>query len=558
MRFLVAIGLFIVALALSLTGLAQRTVWAPPSQYSVTLQSNSKAPYLELPASLISLHAGDPVVTASSGGKVFLASGRDSDIAAFIGQSTFASVVKKDGKYSTQDTLGSLPPVNPAGSDLWRAEKLDSVSATLKVQAKHAGAVLVASDGVNAAPANVRLVWKTNYDPLWANVLIGAGVVLLVVAAWITFSVFRQMRINRGPRRRTPKAPRPPRYRYRSVFGKPVRGRRAVRFTALAATGLTLITVTGCTPTKPVAESSPTATAQTQPVSLLGGQVKRILADVAGVAKDADTSLNKDALADRFAGPALQVRLTNYQLRKLNHRIAAMPTVVAKPIKFSLPAASNIWPRTIMAVTDEKGDTTLPQMIVMQQDTPRTNYKVWYTIRLMPGAKIPAVPPTATGAIMVDPGSLFLKVSPNKLPAIFGEVLNLGQSSVASQMFNLNNQFYKQVSEAQIAQQVKLKKATIKFKHLLADPNVISLSTSNGGALVAVYQSDVSIIKPTKAGSAVSVGADEKLLLGANGSTRGIKSTYGDMLLFYVPAIDDPLKIVLIGASQGLISVVSL
>jgi hypothetical protein len=65
-------------------------------------------------------------------------------------------------------------------------------------------------------------------------------------------------------------------------------------------------------------------------------------------------------------------------------------------------------------------------------------------------------------------------------------------------------------------------------------------------------------IKPKTAGSAVAVSGQEKIMLGADGSTRGVRSIYGDMLLFYVPALSDNEKICLLGVSQGLISVRSL
>ena len=292
--------------------------------------------------------------------------------------------------------------------------------------------------------------------------------------------------------------------------------------------------------------------------SLLAAQIKRITKDVSIVATDADASNDKRILVERFTGPALQVRDVNYQLRLKNKRIAALPSIVGEPIKFSLPAASSVWPRQLMVVTDEDGESALPQMLVLQQDSPRTNYKVWFTSRLMPGAKIPAVPASDIGAIPVDSGSLFLKVQPKNIPTTFGDVLNHGAASLSAPLFDLENEFFKQVSQAQKDQAVQLSTANITYTHKLGDPNVMSLATSNGGALVAVYQTDIYTIKPKKANSAVGVSGQEAALLGANGSTRGVQSTYGDMLFFYVPPVDDKTKIKLIGATQGLISVRSL
>lgn len=560
MRFLVAIGIFVLSATTLLIGVAQRTILAPPDQYVASIESDGKSPYLVIPANIIAQHPGNPTLTAKQTGAVFVASGRESDIRAFVGNSGKSIVYKPahQDALTVVSSAGSMPSVNPAGSDLWRSEMRTTDEAALRIDARAEGAALVASDGLAGAPQQVQLVWSSNFDPLVSNILLWVGLVGLATSALLAYLVYRQMRINRGPRRRTPRTPKPPRYRYRSVFGKPERGRRVARFQGVVSGGLILALLTGCAAADSKAGATPSPSTQSFPVSLFSGQIERILAETAQVADDADQGLNKDSLAERFDGPALQVRTTNYRLRKLNKRIAAMQAIAAKPIKFSIPAATDVWPRTMMAITDEKGDAALPQMIVMQQDTPRDNYKVWFTIRLLPGAKIPAMPPTRTGAIVVDPTAQFLKVTPQDLPPVFGDVLNQGKMSIKSPLFDLDNEFYRQLSEAQKAQVVQLKKAKIKFTHTLGDPNVISLATSSGGALVAVYQSDVDTIKPTKIGSAISVGAQEKLLLGANGSVRGVKSVYGDMLLFYVPAVDDPGLVQLLGATSGLISVSSL
>ena len=560
MRFLVAAVLFVISTILILTGLAQRTILAPPSQYSLSVETDSKAPYALLPHKLLTKHPGKVTVSVTGAPEVFIATGRESDIVAFIGDSSYMEPVGDSTakKYEAKTFAGTQPSVDPSNSDLWRSQIKQVLEASLRVSTADEGAVLVAGSGLAAIPNQISVVWKTTFDSTPSSILIFVGLAILAAAAVLTLYTFRQMRIDRGPRRRTPKPPKPARYRYRSVFKSPQRGRRSARgFIAITAGGLTLTLLTSCAPA-PIASPTPTANDAQHPVSLKAAQVERILVDVAAIASDADASNDKRILAERFAGAALAVRSTNYTLRARNARIAPLQTIVAKPIKFSLPAATSDWPRVFMAVTDEKGDTALPQMIVMQQDTPRSNYKVWFTIRLMPGAQIPAVPSSEIGAIPVDPASLFLQLAPNKLPVAFGDVLNRGQASLSAQLFDLNNEFYSQVSQAQKDQATKLNNANITFAHLLGDPNVISMATSDGGALVAVYQLDRYTIKPKRANSAVSVGAQEKLLLGATGSTRGVRSIYGDMLLFYVPAVDADAKIVLLGATQGLISVASL
>jgi hypothetical protein len=126
-------------------------------------------------------------------------------------------------------------------------------------------------------------------------------------------------------------------------------------------------------------------------------------------------------------------------------------------------------------------------------------------------------------------------------------------------MFDVtNDEYYQQIAASQQSQATNLNNATIKMKHLLGNPNVISLSTVNSGALVAVFMNDKYVIKPKDRTQAVAVSGSEKLLLGAAGSPTGIKSFYGTMLLFYVPAIASKDKIKTLGATQVLLSVKSM
>ena len=82
--------------------------------------------------------------------------------------------------------------------------------------------------------------------------------------------------------------------------------------------------------------------------------------------------------------------------------------------------------------------------------------------------------------------------------------------------------------------------------------------TADGGALVAIYMKDITTIKPTKRNSGITVNSLEQAILGAKGSIKGVVSTYGDMLLFYVPSVGQNSKIKLLGWQAGLLKVKSL
>lgn len=566
MRFFIAAALFVASVLSLLLGVAERTIWAPPANYSETIEISSPKPLAIIPAKTLAKHPGDPRIELSGSKLTFLASGREKDLIAWIGNSAHEKVIfAKGGRELELSTVSGFENLdNPAGSDLWRSQKTGKSFVQLKIDRAEEGAVLLATDGVRPLPQQLRIIWPVANDLTRSNILLISGVVLLFGALIMNFIAYHHMRKSRGPRRRTPTAPKPPQYKVkRNKANAPVKGRRAAgrAFIAIPVAIMILTVSSGCASTEqPVASPSPSISSiDAPPVALSADQIERILLDVEKIANDADLVSDKKILVSRFAGPALEQRTANYVLRTRSPSVAPMPKIVAKPISFSLPAATDAWPRTLMVVTDENGDEALPQMLVLQQKTPRSNYMLWYSIRLMPGAKIPEVPAAETGAIPIENDSLFLKLAPKDVSTGYGDILDKGASSLSFGLFDTSkDEFFKQVSESQRTQVQNLTTGKITFKHSLGNKNVLSLATSTAGALVAVYMKDTYVIKPKTRGSAVAVSGQEKILLGADGSTRGVTSVYGDMMLFYVPALSDSAGIRLLGVSQGLLSVRSL
>ena len=191
--------------------------------------------------------------------------------------------------------------------------------------------------------------------------------------------------------------------------------------------------------------------------------------------------------------------------------------------------------------------------------TPRQQYQVWYTTTLVSGVKLPEVPAVEVGAVPVAKDSAYLAETPLNLTTIYGEVINQGSESTSFGKFALTgDSFYTQISKIQQDQIKALTKAKLTYQHVLADEEPLALATADGGALVAIYMKDITTIKPTKRNSGITVNALEQVLLGAKGSIKGVVSTYGDMLLFYVPAVGQTSKIKLLGWQAGLLKVKSL
>jgi hypothetical protein len=575
MRFLTAAILFIMSMLLILVGIAERTIWLPPAAYVESVHIGAKTPLNVISHAALTQYPGNPVLTVYGDRQIFVAVGRNTDVNAWVG-STSHTEISLDSKNASGHGLkakvsdGSGLRTNPVGSDLWRSELTGSMSVRSSINVNDGASVLIASDGLSLAPQDVTLNWPIVFDSTPSGILIIVGAIFLLAAIVMNFWAWYNLRRDRGPRRRTPKAPQGPRSRRRrGTVATPKRGRRSARnFTAVVAGGLVLASLSGCASVFPTAPSSASNSAsaspkqdltKTAPPVVTEDQLRTIISKIADTVGKADASKSVQVLQTRMAGPALNSRAAYYKLQAATKFAGPLTPIGTKHITFALPAAENTWPRVVMAVTSNGTKNELPQMLVLEQAGPREQYQVWYDINMLPGVKTPMVASAKVGAIPVNADSLFLKIAPKALPTAFGNLIDLGQASLSAPVFNISNdEFYKQVAASLAQQKASLTKATLTVTHSLGNDNVLSLATVGSGAMVAVYLNDTYVIKPKDRTQAVAVTGMEKKLLGASGSITGIKSVYGTMLLFYVPAVTSTDKIITLGATQFLISIKAL
>jgi hypothetical protein len=565
MRFLVAALVFILAISLLLLGLAQRTIWAAPDKFTVNLAISSEHPYLVIPAKELALMPGEPTVSALGDSNVFLALGRENDVISWVGPASHsASETSEDGlALGVREVVGTSDFADPAGSDLWVSETTAEGFAEIQVPSESELAVLVATNGFDPAPNRVRLSWPIATSTVVSDIFLSVGFGFLLIAIILNLLALRKMLINRGPRRKLPKAPQGPKYRPKKApLNIPKRGRRSARAKiALVPIGIALtFSLSGCAAEPiPIVSPTPTETQTEEPVEVTPPvlntvQVQKILSDLQEVVASADEARNASLLEKRVTGPSLLLRKAHYELMSKSPDVAPLPAISVSAISITLPASTKTWPRSVMIVTQGDGEEA-PQMLVLQQQSPREQYMLWYNIPLLPGSEIPAVASSDVGAIPVEEDSLFLQMQPMQLPSAFGDIIDNGQESEFFGLFDLEgDEYYEQISTTQKEQSERLRRATITFTHELGDQNVISLSTKDSGALVAVLMTDNYEIKPAR-NSAVTVTGNERLLLGVEGTIKGLRTKYGGMLLFYVPAAGSEDKIVLLGAIQSLLSI---
>lgn len=503
MRFVLAIVAFVVAAVMIVAGIAQRTIFAPPSQISATATVGGDARYIVIDSAVLNAHPGQQTLSiagAADAKTQLVAYGRTSDVKSWLGDQKYAAVSYKAGtgelavktvapKASTDtgsadgsttgstatpaptatptpaptagsgSTTAATPGPNPAGSDLWLEEYDGQDAQTTKMNVPSGVSVIIASDGTKPAPNKILLTWPVDTSTPWAFPLIIGGLVLLVIGIALYLWGLYTHRKSRGPRRKSgpkmPKLPKAPKYKPTASIEATPRGRRASRRTRVMVpavlVGVLAFTGVGAgaafadgptgTPT-PTPTSSPKGDNQITPAVTVP-QLERIVKRISVAAANADAK-NDPALAKlRFTGPALQLREANYAIRAKKADQPALPAIPAGPLELSLPQATDSWPRTVTAVlkmpNDATGKAQAPLALALVQQTPRDNYMVEYAIALEPNVKVPNLAPASIGAAVVPPDSKLLKVQPNEIAAAYGDILLNGDKSKWLSSFDLTD-----------------------------------------------------------------------------------------------------------------------
>jgi hypothetical protein len=615
-RFVLAIAAFVVAAAMIVLGIAQRTIFLPPSTVASEGTVEGGLPYTLVSGAVLNSREGSQTVTATGSETVFVAYGRTADVMAWLGDSAYAelSVDEETGELVTtlrgadEDEAGETPSpaptdtaspvdpdggepaptegegapegepaaeetVDPRGSDLWLSEYEEEQAVIAPISVPDDVSVLIASDGQAAAPATVRLSWPVSNATPWAGPLIAGGILLLVVGLVLYLLGLNHLRKSRGPRRKgitagpgLEQTAKPPRRRRRP---RSVRARSSVRIGVPVVLSTALL-LSGCSASYwpqfgGAAETpDPTDSAAVVPdtdedvaaASVTVPQLERIISRISEVATEADADRNSELAATRFSGAALSERQANYTIRGKVTDYAPPRAIPSSPLLLSLPQATDVWPRTVFTVVGDQEDTATPLVALMlRQETPRSNFTVEYSVALEPNATIPESAPASVGAAFIPPDSPLMLVAPADLAAAYADVVSRGAESESAALFAETDPFRDIIASDRSTKQEALPEtASIEFVTEAGATDPLGLATISSGAIVAVSLTERETVKPTETGAVVKLQGAVSALVGLTETAKGADVQYADQLLFSVPAADSTDPVVLLGFSQALIS----
>ncbi|MEV8023220.1 glycosyl transferase [Microbacterium sp. NPDC080220] len=584
MRFVWAIIAFVLATLMIGAGVAQRTILEAPATETATLTTDADAPYVLIDGAVLASHPGAQTLRIAGDGPVFAAYGRTQDIAAWLAPTEYVHVTLGAEDLPVSETVAASAPVEgdaptaaPAGSDLWldEFEQDGSLATTLRLPADMS--VLVASDGTAAAPSDLSVTWPTGATTPWAGPLLAGGILMAVVGLVLYILALRHVRRSRGPRRKgLPTTATQPidlsveQAEKGVITAAPARkrlGRGRRPFVALSALLVGGIALTGCSPDawpdlQPEATPSPSASVivpegQGAP-AVTKTQAERILGRISEQVTAADEAKDPKAAALRLTGPALTERETNYRLRTELPDADPLPAIPAGTMTALLPQAKNDWPRMFMAVVED-ADGVATVMTATQSD-PWADYKVAYISSLRADATM-NLAAEYVGAVAVEPNSPFLLMPPENLAAAYADVLDKGDKSEFTALFDEKTDTFRSLVAENRAAVLKKFNETgeetgrVSFLAEPGDSEPLSLVTLDSGAIVAVTVTENETAVPTDDDAVIKLGENVvvKALSGVSQSSTGFQTRYTDQLYFFVPAQGSNDKIQLLASRSNVL-----
>lgn len=297
--------------------------------------------------------------------------------------------------------------------------------------------------------------------------------------------------------------------------------------------------------------SLPSAVPEAQavpPPALTAAQSQAVVAAVGQVLSAADKSLDASALPARLTGPALAMRSAEY-VRAAATGGAKPPTTLPASEASAVIPQTDVWPRTMLVLTDQPDDLTARRVLILQQASPREQYKLWGWARMFPG-EFPTTAALPTGSTVLPDEGTGLVVQPSQVLAQYADVLANGAASPSGAAFAADT--FRTATEANRTQQQALAAeggATFTETYAPVGGPVVSLATQNGGALVVGQLTTTSTITAAAGGTLTNSDPFLATLAGAAPTTSLVR-TYTDVLIFYVPPASAGGQVVAVAAEQ--------
>ncbi|PCC57128.1 hypothetical protein CIK58_10385 [Brevibacterium aurantiacum] len=519
MRYTLAVILMVVGVVVGGLGILQKTLWAPDDQITATAEIDAETPAVVVDPGMLNLYETPATLKVEGSGDLTIAQAPAENVEAWVGDSASAHVtgLAPEGELTVKAQDGKAKVPNPAGADLWTSEVTgtDTVELDWTDDANRTG-FLIAGSGEPGDVKTVTISWPNHAETPWVLPLMIIGGALFIGGIVVLF--FNRKSAKKEKNRRTARQER--------------RKKLAEYGTAFAI--VPVLALSACGPEelpKPEPSEAPSSAA----AGVNDDQAKRILDSVAEDIKAADKKTSSSDLKKRAAGPALQQREDAYKVKEKVEKQKLPPAVAKEKVVVNYTAATDSWPRMTSLITSAGNDT---QLLVLTQEDPRSDYKLWSQTQLVPGTELPEIPDARQGSAPLDPKSKDYALTPEKAVSDYAKALGSGKDSKEAKKFE-SDDFSKSIWKNQQAQKQSAEegKAEVTYKYT-PGKEIVAQGTADDSAVVTGVIEAESTISPESVDGrtgTLTLSSPQKELTGSDSTQKPVTTKTTQVLTFLVP-----------------------
>lgn len=340
------------------------------------------------------------------------------------------------------------------------------------------------------------------------------------------------------------------------------------QFLACACGAGLALSLAGCGSSVP--QPSAQAGQGQETTSLTVSQMQRIETQIHSVLDAADRTKDVAALSDRLSGPELEIRTS--QLRVVQGTNKPDPRMILPTrVRERVLTQTSGWPRNDLVITSTTSDQQSERLLVLNQASARTNYKLWGLVRLFSGVTMPSFAVSGAGTKEGTSNDSGLVSTPRQAVQDYAMALNniqlLSADKVASSSLPAHDkEQISQVAGDQFRSELADLDASVSKgvaenegkEHQQFTPDLESLKifrSAKGGDLVVARIN--SVWTRTAGNGRLSQPASdaEKTLFGKGKATSTMRVHYVNVVALYDPPASKGAKIRALGAERQAVSV---
>lgn len=335
--------------------------------------------------------------------------------------------------------------------------------------------------------------------------------------------------------------------------------RRSAKKTAAAFLSICLLgSVAACSEPLPTVQTRMgqlTSNTQNVETAVTEDQEKTIRSRILEVVNEATANHDASKLASRVTGPELDVRTSEIAVYTATGNASDITELPADASQVNLPITTT-WPRSIFTFTTTTSDQQSQRLLVMTQDSPHSNYKLWGVCPLFQNASMPAF--SVDGSQLGEADDDGLVATPKDALAQYADVLQNRDSSQYAAQFE-DDQLRDSVKSVADKIQATFNSSGVTFSQEEVfspdDAQIEVMRTADGGDLVVGRINSVWTRRLDSNRQALPASDAERALFGGATATSTIQVTYVNTVALYVPPADSSQQIRAVGAQRQPIQV---